>query len=146
MSDRIASLLLIAVGAVFIYLATQIQTAFFSDPLGARWVPIFIGIFLIGSSVALFVQPRSTVAWPPRETLLRLVLTLAGFIAYGFLLNPLGFIVATTIAFALFALQFGGKPIRAVLAGAIFAVAAYLLFSTALDLYLPTGALFERWF
>ncbi len=146
MSDRVVSLLLITVAGVFIYLATQIQTSFFSDPLGAKWVPIMIGIFLITSSLALLVQPRSTVEWPSGGTIVRLLVTLAGFIAYALLMKPLGFIAATTLAFTMFALQFGGKPLRSVLAAVVFAVASYLLFSSALDLYLPTGALFERWF
>lgn len=145
MSHRIASLLLLALGAIYVGLATQIQPTPFSDPLGPRWVPVFFGLFLMGAAVAMFVQPRADVAWPPRGTLFRLALTLVGFVAYALLLNPLGFVVATALAFTLFAVQFGGTPRNAALAGVVFAVAAYLLFSTALDLYLPTGAWLEGW-
>mgnify|MGYP000025700057 FL=1 len=145
MSHRIASLLLLAIGAIYVGLATQIQPTPFSDPLGPRWVPVFFGVFLMSTAVAMFAQPRTPVAWPPPGTLVRLALTLVGFVAYGLLLNPLGFVVATAFAFTLFALQFGGTPRNAALAGVIFAVAAYLLFSTALDLYLPTGAWLEGW-
>jgi len=146
MSDRIASLVLIAIATGFVIMAIRIQTSFFSDPLGARWVPIFIGVFVIGSAIALLVQPRSKAEWPSRNTLMRLLLTLAGFVAYAFLMQPLGFIFATTLAFALFAIQFGGKPLPSMIAAAVFAVGAYLLFNNALDLYLPTGEIFERWF
>ena len=146
MSDRIASGVLIVIAAVFIFLATRVQTTFFTDPVGPKLVPIVIGIFLIGSCLALLFQPRSTPSWPDAPTWVRLALCLVGFVAYGYLLNPLGFIVSTTIAYTLFALLFRGKPLPSVFAGVVFAVASYLLFSTALDLYLPTGALFEGWF
>jgi putative tricarboxylic transport membrane protein len=146
MSDRIASGILIAIAVAFIAMAISIQPSTFSDPLGARWVPILIGIFVIGAGIALLVQPRSTTRWPDRKTASRLLLCLAGFVAYGFALNPLGFIVATTLAFALFAMLFRGTPLRALLAGAVFSVACYLIFSVALDLYLPTGRVFAGWF
>lgn len=146
MSDRIAAGVLIAVAVAFIVMALGIEASFFSDPLGPKWVPVLIGVFLIGSSLALLLRPLSTTHWPDGPTWTRLVTCLAGFVVYGFLLVPLGFIVATTLAFTLFALLFHGPPWRSLMAGAIFAVASYLLFSTALDLYLPTGRLFQGWF
>ena len=146
MSDRIASGVLIAIAAGFIFMATRVQTSFFTDPIGPKVVPILIGVFVIGASLALLFQPRSTPHWADGPTWVRLGLCLVGFVLYGYLLHPLGFIVATTIAYTLFALLFRGKPLASLAAGAIFAVASYLLFSTALDLYLPTGALFEGWF
>lgn len=146
MSDRIAAGVLIAVAVAFIVMGLGIQASFFTDPLGPRWVPILIGAFVVGSSVALLARPLSTTHWPVASTWTRLATCLAGFVAYAYLLVPLGFIVATTLAYTLFALLFRGPPWRSLLAGAIFAVASYLLFSTALDLYLPTGRLFQGWF
>lgn len=146
MSDRIAAGVLIAVAVAYIVMALGIQASFFTDPLGPRWVPILIGVFVIGSSVALLVRPLSRTDWPDGPTWVRLTAFLAGLVAYAYLLVPLGFIVATTLAYTLFALLFRGPPWRSLMAGAIFAVASYLLFSTALDLYLPTGRLFQGWF
>lgn len=146
MSDRIASGILIIVAAAFIVMAFGIRASMFTDPLGPRFVPILVGVFLIASSVALMLQPRSVAKWPDAPTAARLLTTLVVFVAYGFLLNPIGFIAATTIAYTAFALLFRGKPLPALLAGLVFAFASYLLFSTALDLYLPTGRLFEGWF
>ena len=146
MSDRIASGILIVVAVAFIVMAFGIQPSMFTDPLGPRFVPILIGVFLIGSSIALMLQPRSVATWPDASTATRLLATLAVFVAYGFLLNPIGFIAATWVAYTAFALLFRGKPLPALLAGVVFAFASYLLFSTALDLYLPTGRLFQGWF
>jgi putative tricarboxylic transport membrane protein len=146
MTDRIAAGVLIAVAAAYIVLATRIQATFFTDPLGPRWVPILIGVFVIGSCVALLLRPVTAAAWPDAPTWARLALCLVGFVAYALLLVPLGFIVATTLAYTLFAMLFHARFGRSLLAGAIFAVASYLLFSSALDLYLPTGRLFQGWF
>lgn len=146
MSDRIASGVLIAVSIAFIVMATRVEISFFSDPVGPKLVPIVIGVFLIGASLALLFQPRSTPSWPDAPTWVRLALCLAGFVLYGYLLNPIGFIAATTVAYTLFAILFRGKPLPALLAGAVFSLASYALFSMALDLYLPTGRIFEGLF
>lgn len=146
MSDRIASGVLIAIAVAFVAMAISIQPSPFTDPLGARWVPVLIGLFVVGSAVALLVQPRSKTRWPDAGTGSRLLVCLAGFIAYGFAMNPLGFIVSTTLAYTLFAVLFRGTPLRSLFAGAVFSVACYLIFSVALDLYLPTGKVFAGWF
>ncbi len=146
MSDRITASALIAISIGFIAMAVAIKPSFFTDPLGPKFVPIVVGVFLIGACIVLLVRPLSSAHWPNSTTWLRLAVCLLGFVGYGFLMKPLGFIVSTTIAFTLFALLFHGKPLKSLIAGASFAVASYLLFSTALDLYLPTGKLFEGLF
>ncbi|MDZ7799746.1 MAG: tripartite tricarboxylate transporter TctB family protein [Trueperaceae bacterium] len=146
MSDRIAGGVTIAIAVAFMALAFTFRAGRFSDPLGARFVPIAIGVLVIAACVALLVKPRTTTTWPEAPTWARLALCLVAFVAYGYMLVPLGFIVATTLAFALFALLFRGPPLRSVVAAVLFSVAAYALFSMALDLYLPTGRLFEGWF
>ncbi len=146
MSDRITSGVLIAISLGFIAMALAIQPSFFSDPLGPKFVPIVVGVFLIGACIALLVRPLSSADWPNALVWRRLTVCLLGFVGYALLMNPLGFIAATTIAFTLFALLFHGKPLKSVLAGAGFAVSCYLVFSVALGLYLPTGRLFEGLF
>lgn len=146
MTDRIAAGALIALSAAYIVLAAQIEITFFTDPLGAKWFPIMVGVFLIGSCVALLFRPVTATEWPDTSTWGRLALCLAGFVGYALALVPLGFILATTLAYTLFAMLFRANFWRSLLAGAIFAVASYVLFQMALDLYLPTGRLFQGWF
>lgn len=146
MSDRIAAGTLIAVAVGFIFMAASIRASSFSDPLGPTWVPIVVGVFLIGACLMLMVKPLTATTWPDGPTWARLATCLFGFVAYAYLLVPLGFILATTLAFALFAMLFRAGPVRALVAGTIFAFASYGLFSMALDLFLPTGRLFQGWF
>jgi len=145
-SDRIAAAVLMVVAVGYIIMATGIQIGMFSDPLGPKVVPILVAVFVIGSCLALLLVPLSTTSWPDGPTRVRLLLCLVGFVAYAQLLVPLGFILATTLAYTLFAVLFHARPWRALVAGAVFAVASYVLFSVGLDLFLPTGRLFAGWF
>lgn len=146
MSDRVAAGLMLVIATAFVVQATTFRAGFFTDPVGARLVPALIGVFVMGSCLVLAIRPRGRTVWPDPPTWARLAATLATFIVYGYLLEPVGFIVATTLAFTAFALLFRGPPWRSLAAAVLFSLASYALFSWALDLYLPTGELFEGWF
>ena len=143
MSDRIFSVLLIAVAGLFAALTQTFSVSLFADPLGPRFVPVAISVFLTGAAVALFIKPTHEAVWPAGAKLARLGVTLAVFVVYANALNPLGFVLATTLAFAAFATLFYAPPLRAAVAGLIFSLVAYGVFSVLLDLYLPTGAWLE---
>jgi putative tricarboxylic transport membrane protein len=145
-SDRIFAVLTIAVAALFAALTQSFTVSLFADPLGPRFVPIAVSIFLAGAAVALFAKPTHEAAWPSGVKLVRLGVTLVVFIVYANALNPLGFIAATTLAFAAFAVLFYAPLLRAAVAGLVFSLVTYGLFSFLLDLYLPTGAWFEGLF
>jgi len=68
---------------------------------------------------------------------------IATFVAYSLLLSPLGFVAATSGAFAGLALLFGGRPIRSAAAGLGFALTLWVLFVHGLGLPLPIGTLFR---
>lgn len=146
MSDRIFSVLVIAVAALFAVLTQSFTVSLFADPLGPRFVPIGVSIFLAGAAVALLIKPTHEAVWPSGVKLVRLGVTVVVFIVYANALNPLGFIAATTLAFAAFAVLFYAPPLRAAIAGVIFSLVTYGLFSLLLDLYLPMGAWLEGLF
>lgn len=141
MSDRIAGILLVVLAIAYTVVAWGFRATFFTDPLGARFVPIAIGLFLLVTAAVLAARPTAAVEWPHRRTWLVLVVALVAFVAYAYLLEPLGFVIATTLVFAVFALIFEAGVVRGLLAGALFAGALYAVFAWALDLYLPTGTL-----
>lgn len=146
MSDRIFSVMLIAVAGLFAVLTQSFSVSLFADPLGPRFVPIGVSVFLTGAAVALLIKPTHQAVWPSGAKLARLGMTLVVFIIYANSLTPLGFIAATTLAFTAFAALFYAPPLRAALAGLIFSLVTYGLFSFLLDLYLPTGAWLEGLF
>lgn len=147
MSDRVSALVLLAVGVWYGLLALQIRDSFFSDPLGSRAFPLFVAALLIPLAAILLIRtPRERVVWPPRRSLPPLLVSTALFIVYALALPWLGFFVANTLVFAGLGLVFGARRWRAAVAGVVASVALYLLFSVALDLYLPVGRLLEGWF
>lgn len=145
MSERIFSVILILVSAFFAFSALQIEKPMFSDPIGPALVPLLIALLLAGTALSSLLKPTAQPRWPQAAMLLRLGLTAVVFLCYAVLVEPLGFVPATVLAFAAFAVLFHAAVGKALLAGAVFAVVAWLLFGLALDLYLPTGTLIERW-
>lgn len=144
MSDRIAGIFLVALSIGYLLLASTYTAEFFSDPLGARFVPGMVGTFLLVASGSLIVRRPEPAEWPDGGTLLSLAIALAGFVAYALVLEPFGFVVSTTLVFTLFAALFGAALWKGFLTGVLFSSVLYLLFVRALSLYLPIGDLFER--
>lgn len=149
----------VVIGAAAIALeATTFDVAFPTDPLGPKAFPILAAFLLaIGGVALMFARPGRTgpalgsgmesaeevdrshpaAANPVR----RILMGTASFVAYGFLLSPLGFVPATTLEFALLAKLFGGPIGRGAAAGLVFALVLYVLFVYALGLPLPLGVL-----
>lgn len=71
----------------------------------------------------------------------RIALGTVSFVVYAFLLAPLGFVLATTLEFAVLARLFGGPLGRGAAAGLVFALLLYALFVYGLGLPLPLGIL-----
>ena len=147
MSDRITGLLLLAFTAWYGATAWGIQRGFFSDPLGSRPFPLAVAILLAPLALYLVVRPgASRVAWPGRDLWPALAATLAAFLLYSVMMEPFGFIVSNVVVFFVLALVFRAPPLKGVVAAVVATLALYVLFGWLLELYLPTGELFEGWF
>ena len=146
MSDRIAGLVLASFVIWYGAIALSIRNSFFSDPLGSRAFPIFVALFL--APLALYLLVRRTgdrPEWAPRGSWPALATTLAIFVAYALLMEPLGFVVANVFVFAALASVFGAPRLRGAVAAVVATGVMYVLFGVLLDLYIPFGELFEGW-
>ncbi|MGE0312908.1 MAG: tripartite tricarboxylate transporter TctB family protein [Lautropia sp.] len=66
----------------------------------------------------------------------------AAILAYGLLVERAGFVLASTLLFAMVARGFGSRRVlRDLLAGLVVAGAVYLLFAAGLNINLPAGVL-----
>ncbi len=146
MSDRVTAALLLLLAFWFGYEAWSFRATFFTDPIGARAVPLAIAVILVPLAIFLFVRAQPTAKWPPRQVWPALVVGLLTFVVYAYLLEPLGFMLATTLFFVVFGGLFKAKLWQGAVAGIGFSVALYMVFVWGLDLYLPVGDLFERFF
>jgi putative tricarboxylic transport membrane protein len=90
------------------------------------------------------VRAQPTAKWPPRHVWPALVTGLIAFILYAYLLEPLGFMLATTLFFIVFGHLFAAKLWQGAVAGIGFSVVLYMVFVWGLHLYLPVGNIFER--
>jgi putative tricarboxylic transport membrane protein len=147
MSDRLTGTLLLAFTAWYGVTAWSIQPSFFSDPLGSRAFPLAVAIFLAPLALYLLVRrPAGAIVWPERALWPTLIVTLAAFLVYSVMMEPFGFIVANVVVFTILALVFRAPPVKGAIAAVVATLVLYVLFGWILELYLPTGELFEGWF
>jgi putative tricarboxylic transport membrane protein len=120
-------------------------------PSGPRFVPLVVSAGLIALSLAFLA--RVTI-WPDSELgahahdeakdtdWVVLGFVAAGLLAYVLLIEPLGYVVASTLFFPFGSRVLGRRALaRDALTGAALAVTVYLLFTRLLGVPLPPGAL-----
>ena len=146
---RLAGVVLLAAGVAILVAVTAIPGRGGYSASGPRLVPLIVALGLIVLSLVFlartFVRPdlqlaeRSTLEdarthWPTPLALM------AGLVAYAELLEPLGYIVATSVFFALGARVLGSRrPLRDVAVGVALAVVVYVAFTELLGVALPGG-------
>ena len=140
MSDRLTGLILLALAVAYGVTAGGYQ-AMIGDPLGPAVFPIVLSIPLGLLSLYLIVRPDREPGWPPGRALLKQVLALVAFVAYAYLLEPLGFLVSTFLAVVALGWLLGARLREAGAAGVAIAVVLFVLFDTLLGLPLPAGVL-----
>jgi putative tricarboxylic transport membrane protein len=140
MSDRIAGLVLLALAVAYGVTASGFQ-AMIGDPLGPATFPLVLALPLGLLSLYLIARPDPEPGWARGRVLLKQGLTLVAFVAYAYLLEPLGFVVASILAVAALGWLLGARLWHAAAAGLAIALVLFLLFDTLLGLPLPAGVL-----
>jgi len=154
--DRISGFVLLAVALVWIVLVYQTITPSQGTEAGPRAFPLFFGCVLAILSLLLLFQgfwaaksvyEIDDIAPLPGE-LTAAVLTIGGFVIYGMLLEPFGFIPSTAFIVAL--LLFAVLRVRSLLLIAGMAtglsLGSYLVFGKLLGTYLPPGHIITIYF
>jgi len=142
-TDRVAGLLVAALGLAVGAEATTFDVLFRTDPVGPKVLPMLSAAVFVGSGLYLAARPGPGRPWPARSALLRMVGAVAAFGVYAALLAPLGFVVATTATVSALSILFGGPWKKAVTAALVLSVVLWYLFVWALGLPLPLGAVWE---
>jgi len=141
----IAALVLLAFGAGYGILTTQLPVRSLPDTPGPPFFPWINTIVILALSATLLVQGLvgADGPVPPRAAgRQRAIWALGVFVVYLATLPGLGFILATAPFFAALMVLFGeARPLR-VAVGAIVATGLlYLLFRHGFNVFLPTGLL-----
>ena len=140
MSDRLTGLVLLLLAVAYGVTASGYE-AMIGDPLGPAVFPIVLAIPLGLFAVYLVLRPDREPAWPRGPALRKQVLALVAFVAYAYLLEPLGFVVSTFLAVVVLGWLLGARLPEAGAAGVGIAVVLFVLFDTLLGLPLPAGVL-----
>ena len=139
-SDRLTGLLLLALAVAYGVTASGYE-AMIGDPLGPATFPLVLSIPLGLFSLYLLIRPDPEPDWARGGALLRQGLALVTFVAYAWLLEPLGFIVTTVLAVAILGWLLGGRLWQSGAAGVVIALVLFVLFHHLLSLPLPAGVL-----
>ncbi len=142
-ADRVAGAILLLIGIWYLWTATTLKSAFIGDVLGPSAFPLLLGVLLIILSILLMLKPDENPEWPQAQGWLRIGLILASFIVYSYIIEPLGYIVATSLEMIALSLIFKGPPVKSIIASVVFSTVMFILFFVILDLRLPVGEIFE---
>ncbi|WP_280553030.1 tripartite tricarboxylate transporter TctB family protein [Halomonas sp. 25-S5] len=141
-NDRTFGILMIVLAVAYGWGATQLPAPFGgSEAVGPETFPLLLSVVLGLSSLYMIVRPDPDNAWPWSRTGVELVVAVVILVLYAALLQPLGFILSTTLAVGTLCWRMGSAPVRAYLTGAASGVVVFLVFNFALDLALPLGLL-----
>jgi len=138
LGDRILGLGLLVLAVAYGWVAQQWPEPFGgAETVGPETFPTILSVILAGGSLYLMVKPDPDASWPVGKSALELVIAVLVLVVYAFLLEPLGFIISTTLAV-------GTPPVRAFVTGLVSAVVVFVVFNYGLSLSLPAGLLEMR--
>nr|WP_298412556.1 tripartite tricarboxylate transporter TctB family protein [uncultured Halomonas sp.] len=142
LNDRVFGVLMLVLAVAYGWGATQFPEPFGgAESVGPETFPTVLAVVLALTSLYLIVKPDPDNAWPSGSIWLELIIAVVVLIAYTLLLQPLGFVIATTLAVGTLCWRMGAALLKAYLTGLIAGVVVFLLFTYALDLPLPWGLL-----
>ncbi len=139
MADRILGLIGLIFSAIYIYGALTIQESFIQDPLGPIAFPLIVGILFAISCLLMILKPDLPPQWPNASKIFELMLVIFILIAYGFILDFLGFTISTFLIASYLSWRMGAPPKRALIAGVCISVSVYFVFGKILSLSLAKG-------
>ncbi|WP_136065598.1 tripartite tricarboxylate transporter TctB family protein [Modicisalibacter radicis] len=142
LNDRIFGLLMFVLAVAYGWGAQQFPEPFSgTEAVGPETFPTILAVVLALSSVYLMVRPDPNNGWPLGRTAVEMLISIAVLIVYTLVLEPLGFIVATTLMVGTLCWRMGAPVVRSYITGLIGGIVVFLLFNYVLELSLPWGVL-----
>jgi putative tricarboxylic transport membrane protein len=148
-SDRIAGTVLLAAALLWIGLVLWMIPTGTPDAAGARQFPLWFGIAFVVLSALLVMQSFLRRAAMPAhdgedgrpQEVFSVVATIAAIAGYGFFMEKLGFLPATTLAVAaMLIVVLRVRSVAMIVSMSIgLAIGCYVLFGKLLGTYLPPG-------
>ena len=136
MADRILGLLILVLTIFYGWTAGSYEASF-GDPLGPAAFPQMLAVPAALLSLFLVLRPDPDPAWARGLPAIRQIATVGVLIAYAFLLEDLGFVVATALGASAMGRLLGAGWQKSVISGVAMAVGLFVVFDTLLGLPLP---------
>ena len=142
LGDRILGLGLLVLAVAYGWAAQQWPEPFGgAETVGPETFPTMLAVVLVAGSLYLMIKPDPGAQWPVGKSAVELLISLVVLVVYTLLLEPLGFVIATTLAVGTLSWRMGAAPRPAFLTGLLSAVVVFVLFNYGLSLSLPAGLL-----
>ncbi|MDX1553559.1 MAG: tripartite tricarboxylate transporter TctB family protein [Marinobacter sp.] len=142
LGDRFLGLGLLVLAVAYGWVAQQWPEPFGgAETVGPETFPTILAVVLAAGSIYLMIKPDPDARWPLGKTALELVVSLVVLVVYALVLEPLGFVISTTLAVGTLSWRMGAPVRAAFLTGLSSAVVVFVLFNFGLSLNLPAGLL-----
>lgn len=151
LGTRIAAVVILVVAAVVLADAIRISAEGGFGPSQPGFFPLIVGIGLVAFGIAFLLRTTALPDLPLREqaqdehaeTHWRTLWTvIIGLVVYAYLMDPLGYIIATTLFFVAMSRVAGSRKwIRDIIVALLFAIVVYFGFTELLGVRLPAGLL-----
>ena len=122
MSDRLFGFTTAILALAFFASAYQLESPFFSDPVGPKTFPYLIASVAFIAATVMILLPDPNPKWPNLMTLGRLLIAILILTMYAYTLRPLGFIIPTALAAGTLSYQINPKILVASLTGVLMSV------------------------
>jgi putative tricarboxylic transport membrane protein len=140
--DRIFGLGLLVLAVAYGWVAQQWPEPFGgAESVGPETFPTILSVVLAAGSVYLMVKPDPDAQWPVGKSAFELIVSVIVLMVYALLLEPLGFVISTTLAVGTLSWRMGATPRSAFITGLASAIVVFVLFNYGLSLSLPAGLL-----
>ncbi|MEN8238104.1 MAG: tripartite tricarboxylate transporter TctB family protein [Actinomycetota bacterium] len=139
-SDRTLGIVSLVI-AVWYVAATRTfnETAFATGPVGPETLPTIVGVLFGILALIIIIRPDEDPVWGSVGVWWRLGTVVAISFLYGQLLEPLGFVVASTILTVVIGVFFKAPILKLVSLAVVFSTAVAFVFNNWLGLHLPSG-------
>lgn len=141
MNDRILGVATLGLAAFMTAAGWGIEAPFAYEPVGPRAFPLLLALIIGLCGLWLVYKGGHQVEANPPGANARIALMMGFAVAYAFLFQWLGLVIATTLMTMCVGRLFGGGWIKCAIGGVVMSVLFFLLFDKVLDVVLPTGLL-----
>jgi len=139
-SDRVLGLVSLLFGIWYVFETRNfVIIEFGTGPVGPRTLPVLLGVSFSALALILIVKPGESPKWASITVWWQIAAVVAISFLYGQLLEPLGFIAASTLMAMVIGLFFRGPIAKLAPLSLGFAIVIAFIFNNWLRLQLPVG-------